>query len=60
MVSDWRTSSQELYKEYERWAKNSNEFVMSSTKFGIELSKRYLKERTAYGMVYIGVRMNKG
>jgi putative DNA primase/helicase len=53
------TSAKELYEEYEKWAKVSNEYVMSSTRFGREISKRFQKVRKTYGWVYIGIRLNK-
>jgi putative DNA primase/helicase len=59
MIAGEVTSAQELYQEYERWAKVSNEYVMSSTKFGREMAKRFEKVRKSYGWVYVGVRLNK-
>jgi putative DNA primase/helicase len=53
------TSAKELYEEYEKWAKVSNEYVMSSTRFGREISKRFQKVRKTYGWVYLGIRLNK-
>lgn len=58
-ISDWVSPAKEVYTEYEKWAKSSNEYVMSSTKFGRELAKRYSKERKSYGIVYKGIRLNK-
>lgn len=59
MIPDATTSAKEIYQEYEQWAKVSNEWVMSSTKFGRELAKRFEKQRRNYGWVYIGIRLNK-
>jgi putative DNA primase/helicase len=58
-VEDWETNANDLYSEYEQWAKSSNEFVMSKTKFGRELAKKFEKERKSYGVVYKGVRLLK-
>lgn len=57
--TDWETSSKDLYSEYEKWAKSSNEYLMSATKFGRELAKRYTKERKSYGVVYKGIKLKK-
>jgi putative DNA primase/helicase len=53
------SSAKEIYEEYEKWAKVSNEYIMSSTRFGRELAKRFQKQRKAYGWVYVGIRLNK-
>jgi putative DNA primase/helicase len=53
------TNAKEIYQEYEKWAKVSNEYVMSSTRFFRELGKRFQKQRKTYGYVYIGIRLNK-
>lgn len=53
------TNATEIYQEYEKWAKASNEFIMSSTRFGRELAKRFEKQRRSHGKVYIGIRLNK-
>lgn len=58
-IEDWETNANDLYSEYEQWAKSSNEFVMSKTKFGRELAKKFEKERKSYGVVYKGVRLLK-
>lgn len=52
-------NANELYEEYIKWAKASNEYMMSSTIFGREMSKRYEKIRKAYGMVYKNLRLKK-
>jgi len=40
-------SSGDLYRAYVDWAKESNEYVMSATKFGRECAKRFECRRTA-------------
>lgn len=52
-------NANELYEEYIKWAKASNEYMMSSTIFGKEMSKRYEKVRKAYGFVYMNLRLKK-
>lgn len=58
-IEEWETNANDLYSEYEKWAKLSNEFVMSKTKFGRELAKKFEKERKSYGVVYKGIRLLK-
>ncbi|MFR6290248.1 MAG: phage/plasmid primase, P4 family [Peptococcaceae bacterium] len=48
----------ELYQVYREWAKENGQYVMSSTKFGLEISKRYNKHKNGSGcMVYMGLRV---
>lgn len=58
-IEEWETNANALYAEYEQWAKSSNEYVMSKTKFGRELAKKFEKERKSYGVVYKGIRLLK-
>ena len=44
-----------LYKAYNEWAKENNEYIMSNRKFGTEVSKKYEKVRKSNGQVYIGL-----
>ena len=46
-----------IYREYLRWAKENNEFEMSSTKFGKEISKKYEKVKKSDGIYYKGIKM---
>jgi putative DNA primase/helicase len=49
----------ELFKAYIEWAKESNEFEMSSTRFGREMGKKYEKRKSGSTRVYVGVRLNE-
>ncbi len=49
-------SAGDLYKAYSTWAKEGNEYEMSSTKFGREMQKRYQRRRTN-GVFYIGLHL---
>ena len=49
----------DLFHAYLDWAKESNEYEMSSTKFGREMGKRYEKRRSGSSRIYIGVRPRK-
>ena len=44
-----------LYAAYCKWADRNNEYCMSNTKFGAEISKRYEKVRTNKGIYYNGI-----
>ncbi len=47
------TKANDLYETFSCWAKENNEYVMSSTKFGKEFSKKFPnKVRRANGYVY--------
>ena len=47
-----------LYAVYCRWAGESNEYKMSSRKFGIEMGKRYKKKKDSKGNItYVGLSL---
>lgn len=46
-----------LYRAYSDWAREGNEYEMSSTRFGREMGNRYEKRRTSRGYQYAGVRL---
>jgi putative DNA primase/helicase len=50
--------SGELFRSYLAWAKELNEYEMSSTKFGREMGKRYQKRKSC-GNFYVGLHMNE-
>ena len=58
-IENWETKASDMYKAYVDWGKLNNEYVMSATKFGREISKRYNKKRKNDGAYYIGVRLVK-
>lgn len=45
----------DLYLNYKSWAEVNNEYVMNSTRFGREISKRFYKEKQRTGIFYIGI-----
>ena len=54
----YETSAKKLFDDYKEWAKDGNEYLMSSTKFGREIAKHgYTKKRTRNGYVYVGVKL---
>ena len=46
-----------LYAVYAKWAEENNEYCMSSTKFGVEMSKRFEKIKTRNGTFYNGISL---
>lgn len=51
--------SSQLFAAYLSWAEHNNEYRMSSTKFGGEMSKRYEKIRTKSGIYYNGIALDE-
>lgn len=49
------TDSGDLFRAYIQWAKEANEYEMSSTKFGREMAKRYSKRSTTKARYYEGI-----
>ena len=50
--------SSQLFAAYLNWAEQNNEYRMSSTKFGMELAKRFEKVRTRGGIYFNGLSLN--
>lgn len=48
---DRKEKSSDIYKDYKQWALNGGEYVMTQTKFGLEMAKKFRKQ-TSYGCVY--------
>lgn len=48
----------DLYAAYKRWATENNEYCMSSTRFGKEISGRFDKRHSMYGWVYVGLKIS--
>lgn len=53
----YEENASRLYAAYCSWAEANNEYVMSSTKFGTELSKRFEKVRRAPKWYYRGIAL---
>lgn len=49
-----------LYTNFVAWAKSNNEFVMSNTMFGRNLSKKFEKKQLSSGKVYYGISLRMG
>lgn len=52
---DGECKAGELYAKYKEWAIENNEYCMTSTKFGIEISKRFEKRIANNGSYYRGI-----
>ena len=50
--------SSQLFAAYLNWAEQNNEYRMSSTKFGMELTKRFEKVRTRGGIYFNGLSLD--
>lgn len=48
-----------LYAAYCKWADSNNEYCMSNTKFGAEISKRYEKVKTRTGWFYNNISFSE-
>lgn len=47
----------DLYRAYDAWCEQNNEYKMSNTRFGAEIIKRYQKIRKADAVYYIGINL---
>ncbi len=52
------TLASDLYKVYTKWATENNEYKMSNTMFGKEISLRFNKKRKNYGVIYEGLKIS--
>ena len=55
VTGEGETKASRLYAVYAKWAEEHNEYLMSSTKFGTEMTKRFERKKTKSGLVYTGV-----
>ena len=62
LISDSKSkeSSKDLYDKYKKWALNGNEWVMTQTKFSIEMKKRFKKINIAGSPYFLGVKIKTG
>lgn len=47
----------QLYAAYAAWCDENNEYLLSNTKFGIEMTKRFEKKHTCDGWFYVGIKL---
>lgn len=55
--SNKRTKAQTLYNAYREWARENNQYLMSSTKFGREMGNKFPKIKTNGLNVYEGIAL---
>ncbi|MDE5582192.1 MAG: toprim domain-containing protein, partial [Ruminococcus sp.] len=58
VVQGGEVKAQALYAIYCQWCSESNEYKMSSTKFGREIAKRYNKIKKMAGWFYQGISLD--
>lgn len=51
--------AREMYDAYHEWAKESEEYKMSMTKFGREMSKKLLRVKRRDGWYYVGLKLKE-
>ena len=52
-------SANKLFAVYSQWCEQYCEYRMSSTKFGMEMSKRFPKMKTKTTIMYRGITVNE-
>lgn len=52
-----REKASDVFNNYRTWAKNGNEYVMTQSKFGKELSKRYVKKHIGGYVYYLNIKL---
>lgn len=53
-----RVKASELYAAYKHWCEEAGRLAKSSTKFGLEVAKRFPKEKGVTGVIYRGIEIN--
>lgn len=57
--SNYTIMGRPLYNAYRDWARESNEHLMSMTKFGREMAKKLPKTKERNGTRYVGIQLKK-
>lgn len=58
-IGPWDAVSGDVFRAYINWAKENNEYEMTSTKFGVEMGKRFEKHKVAGMRFYRGLRVQE-
>lgn len=58
IIRQGEVKSSVLYAVYAQWAEENNEYKMSSTKFGVEVCKRFEKVKKRDGLFYRGISLD--
>lgn len=56
--SPHKERAKDVFQAYAKWAKENNEYEMKSTKFGIEMAKKFEKGHDRDGAFYKGIYLN--
>lgn len=56
---NYSIKAREMYDAYHEWAKESEEYKMSMTKFGREMSKKLLRVKKRDGWCYVGLKLKE-
>ncbi len=57
--SGLKIGATEIYKVYDKWAREMNEHNFSQTQFGKKMADRFEKKHTKIGRVYVGITLKK-
>ena len=56
---NYSIKARDMYDAYHEWAKESEEYKMSMTKFGREMSKKLLRVKKRDGWCYVGLKLKE-
>ncbi|WP_297581687.1 phage/plasmid primase, P4 family [uncultured Lactobacillus sp.] len=56
---NYSIKAREMYDAYHEWAKESEEYKMSMTKFGREMGKKLIKVKRKDGLYYVGLKLKE-
>ena len=56
---NYSIKARDMYDAYHEWAKESEEYKMSMTKFGREMSKKLLRVKKRDGWYYVGLKLKE-
>ena len=56
---NYSIKARDMYDAYHEWAKESEEYKMSMTKFGREMSKKLLRVKRRDGWYYVGLKLKE-
>lgn len=56
---NYSIKARDMYDAYHEWAKESEEYKMSITKFGREMSKKLLRVKRRDGWYYVGLKLKE-
>lgn len=56
---NYSIKARDMYNAYHEWAKESEEYKMSMTKFGREMSKKLLRVKKRDGWCYVGLKLKE-